>query len=146
MDIRERVIELLNSGRVMSLGTVDEGGVWVADVIYTYDKDFNIYWMSDPKTRHSQAIGKNNKVAGTITASNNSGEPGFGIQFAGSARMIREKQFSLTIQLLARRKYKIPSKWVNLLKGDVWYKLVPSKIELIDEENFGYDKQELNFN
>lgn len=54
---------------VMSLGTVDEKGVWVADLIYIPDENFNLYWISMPNARHSQAIERNNKVACTITAS-----------------------------------------------------------------------------
>jgi uncharacterized protein YhbP (UPF0306 family) len=63
MDIKEKILEVLGKGHLMSLATVDNGGVWVSDVIYVYDDNLNIYWMSDPDVRHSQAIVKNSQVA-----------------------------------------------------------------------------------
>ena len=78
-DIKELIKEVLDNGYLMNLGTLDSRGVWVCDVIYIYDKDLNIYWMSDPEARHSKALIKN-KVAGTITVSWQ-GENNLGIQF-----------------------------------------------------------------
>ena len=51
-DIKRLIKEVLEKGYLMSLGTVDEGGVWVSDVIYVFDDEFNLYWISDPDTRH----------------------------------------------------------------------------------------------
>ncbi|MDP3762541.1 MAG: pyridoxamine 5'-phosphate oxidase family protein, partial [bacterium] len=83
-NIEQLIKEVLNKGYLMSLATLDDGGVWASDVIYVYDDDLNIYWMSYPNVRHSEAILKNPKVAGTITASEQSGEE-LGIQFDGIA-------------------------------------------------------------
>lgn len=58
----------------MSLAVQDNGGLWVSDVVYVFDDNFNIYWMSDPDVRHSKAILVNLQVAGTITVSNKSKE------------------------------------------------------------------------
>ena len=143
MDIRNKVIEILKTGHLMSLGTIDGGGVWVADVIYIHDDDLNIYWMSDPECRHSKAISENSKVAGTITTSNKSKEPNLGIQIGGMAEKIDGKRFDLVIKHLAKRGYKIPKNPIDILEGDSWYKLIPTKIELTDEEHFGFDKHEL---
>jgi uncharacterized protein YhbP (UPF0306 family) len=128
----------------MSLATHDDTGSWVADVIFIYDEDFiNIYWMSDPQTRHSKAILKNNKVAGSITYSTKSKESNFGIQFEGIAEQLEGIQFELLVKHLAKRGYPMPelSQAEKILDGDCWYKLTPSKIFLIDEDNFGYDRQ-----
>jgi hypothetical protein len=35
---------------------------------------------------------------------------------------------------------------MKILDGDLWYKLTPIKIGLVDEENFGSDRQELALN
>lgn len=59
MDTRKKVLEILEKGYLMSLATVDEGGVWVADVIYVYDDAFTLYWMSSLEVRHSQALFQN---------------------------------------------------------------------------------------
>lgn len=41
--IKNLIKEVLDQGYLMSLATVDDGGVWVSDVIYIYDDNFNIY-------------------------------------------------------------------------------------------------------
>ena len=145
IDVRGRIKEVLGQTHLMSLAVCDENGPWVADVVFIYDDDLNIYWMSDKNARHSQAIKKDNKVAGSITYSTKSKVPNFGIQFEGAAEQLEGIQFMLLIKHLAKRSYPAPdiSQATKLMDGDVWYKLTPKKIGLIDEENFGYDRQNI---
>jgi uncharacterized protein YhbP (UPF0306 family) len=143
MDIKEKILEVLSKGHLMSLGTLDEGGLWVADVVYVYDDDFSIYWMSSPDVRHSKAVINNGQAAGSITVSNKSKESNLGIQFSGKAQRLTGIQFELLAKHLAKRGYPAPelSQAKKLLDGDRWYKLIPAKIDLIDEENQGWDKK-----
>lgn len=145
IDIKKRIREVLNKTHLMSLATHDDVGPWVADVIFIYDEDMNIYWMSDPETRHSKAILKNNTAAGAITYSTKSKESNLGIQFEGIAKQLQGVQFELLIKHLAKRGYPKPelSQARKILDGDLWYQITPSKIFLIDEENFGYDRKSL---
>jgi len=144
MNIRARVIEILDNTHLMSLGTMHNKNVWVSDVIFIYDDKLHIYWMSDPDTRHSQAILKNKKVAGTITASTKSKMLNFGIQFSGFAEKIDEPRYDLALKHYAKRGKPKPKETDNVLQGDSWYVLKPNKIELIDEENFGFEKRILD--
>lgn len=143
IDIKKRVLEVLDKTHLMSLATMDDAGVWVADVIFIYDKDLNIYWLSAPEARHSQAVLKNNKVAGTITYSTKKNEPNFGIQLEGRVERLEGIQFILVAKHWAKRGHPAPdiSKVATLLDGDCWYKMTPTKIELVDEENFGFERQ-----
>lgn len=141
-DIQNLIQEVLEKGYLMSLATVDEGGVWVADVIYIHDGDCAIYWMSKPDARHSQAILKNPKIAGTVTVSNK-GEDNLGIQFAGNAEAIDGARHDLAQKHFLKRNKPAPAKDEDVLDGDSWYVLRPSKIELIYEKYFGFDKQTL---
>jgi len=144
VDIKQRILEVLKSGHLMSLGTTDDGGVWVADVIYIFDDDLYIFWMSAPDCRHSKAIEKNNLVSGSITISNKSKEDNFGIQFSGKAERLEGMRFDLVIKHLSKRGYKIPPKPMDILDGDFWYKLKLDFIDLIDEKNFGFDKKKID--
>lgn len=141
INIRELIKEVLEKGYLMSLATVDESA-WVADVIYIFDEDLNIYWMSDPEARHSEAILKNNKVAGSITISGQ-GQDNEGIQFSGIADKIDGDRYDLVVKHFAKRKKEIPSEGDDVLQGDSWYILRPNNIELIYEKLFGFDKQKL---
>lgn len=143
MDLKLRVEEVLQNAHIMSLGVYD-GAPWVADVIFIYGDDLkNLYWMSDPDCRHSQAILKNEKAAGSITLSNRSKEPNLGIQFEGSAHKIDGPRHDLALKHFAKRGKPAPEKTENVLDGDSWYELKLSKIRLIDEENFGYETQDV---
>jgi uncharacterized protein YhbP (UPF0306 family) len=143
MDVRARIREVLNEGHLMSLATIDDGGVWVADVIYVFDDNFALYWMSDPSVRHSRAVLQNPEIAGTITVSNKSKEPNLGIQFAGTALKIEGPRYDLAKKHYAKRGRPEPKEEDDVLEGDSWYVLKPSKMELIDEANLGYEKRSL---
>ncbi len=139
-DIKSLIKQVLEKGYLMSLGTQDEGGVWVCDVIYIFDEDLNIYWMSKPDRRHSEALFKNPQVAGTITVSGQ-GENNLGIQFEGLAEKIEGARFDLAKKHYAKRKKPEPKESEDILRGSSWYTLKPKKIELIHEELFGFNKQ-----
>lgn len=125
----------------MSLATTDKDGPWVSDVIYIFDDDLTIYWMSDPHVRHSQAILKDARVAGTITISNASKEPNLGIQFSGVAEKISGPRYDLAKKHLKKRGHPESKEADDVLQGDSWYQLAPRIIDLIDEEHLGYDKR-----
>ena len=140
--VKKLIQEVLEKGYLMSLATLDDGGVWVADIIYIHDDNMNIYWMSDPDTRHSQALMKNKKIAGTITVSGK-GEENLGIQFEGIAEKIDGPRFDLAQKHFGKRNKPEPQEMQDVLKGDSWYTLQPSQIELICEKHFGFDKKVL---
>ncbi len=140
-NIRALVKEALEKGYLMSLGTHD-GAPWVADVIYVFDDDLNIYWMSDPDVRHSQAIAKDPNVAGAITPSGK-GEDNLGIQFQGIAEKIDGPRHDLAVKHFAKRDKPAPTEDEDVLQGDSWYVLRPKKIDVNCECLFGFDKRYL---
>ena len=142
-DIKRLIKEVLEKGYLMSLGTVDEGGVCVSDVIYVFDDEFNLYWISDPDTRHSKAILRTSKVAGTITAVDRGDE--LGVQFEGTAQKIEGARYDLAKKHLAKRNNSEPKETDDVLQGDSWYGLKPVRIELIHKKFFGFEKQKLEF-
>lgn len=139
-EIKQLISSVLDRGYLTTLAIMDEGGVWACDVIYIYDDDLNIYWMSDPDARHSQAIMKRNQIAGTITVSGQ-GENNLGIQFSGTAERIEGARYDLTKKHFLKRRKPIPHEDVDVLEGDSWYILKPQLVELIHEELYEFDKQ-----
>ena len=142
MDLRKLIKNMLKKGYLMSLGTIDKGGVWVADVIFVND-EFDIYWISETSTRHSKALKANPKVAATITLSNKSGEDNLGLQISGKAEKVKGGSLNLSVRHFAKRGKRAPKKDI-LEEGEAWYKLTPKKIEIIHEKKFGFDKKALN--
>ena len=147
VNVKERIKEVLEKGYLLSLATIDEGGLWVSDVRYVSDDDFTVYWMSDPNSRHSKAIEGNSQVACTIELNYNFGTPNLGLQFSGKAKKLSNLRIDLAIKYVTRRGKPKPSQISNILKnGYCWYELKPDFIELNDEENFGFDnKQKIEF-
>lgn len=138
-NIKKLIQEVLEEGYLMSLGTYDDGGVWVADVGYVHD-GWNIYWKSNPEARHSRAILRNPNVAGTITASNK-GEKSFGVQFVGIAEKIEGSNYDLAKKYYAKKNKPEPKESDDVLRGNSWYVLKLVKIELLHGELFGYEKK-----
>jgi uncharacterized protein YhbP (UPF0306 family) len=141
MDTSSRIKEVLEAAYLMSLGISDENGPWVSDVIFVFDEDFNIYWMSYPATRHSKAIVTNNKAAASITAVGGIGIKGLGVQMEGVAEKIAGARYDLTQKLFEKKNQPVPPEDEDVLDGDSWYVLKPSQILLIDEANFGFKRQ-----
>ena len=139
-DIRRRINEVLDQGYLMSFAVSDDGGVWASDVIYVHDDDLRIYWMSDPDVRHSKAIHANGNVAGTITVSGQ-GEDNLGIQFAGVAEKLDGPRHDLAVKHFMKRNKPAPNETDDVLQGDSWYVLRPTRIDLIHERLFGFEKR-----
>lgn len=140
-EIKKLAEKVLEDGFVMSLGTLDEGGVWVADVIYIHDEDLNLYWLSFPHHRHSKAIEKNKKIACTITTSWETDKER-ALQIEGLAKKIEGPLFEYEKKLASKRGMRTPEVAGKVLEdGHSWYIIEPTKIELIHNEPFGYKKQ-----
>lgn len=143
-EVEKLIKDILERGYLMSLATVDKSGPWVADVIFV-PMGFNLYWLSEEKTRHSQAILKNPKVAVTITLSNKQGEDNIGLQIEGNAEKIDGDILEIATKHRLKRKKPAPKTLGEILgPGESWYKLTPKKIELIYEPKWGFKKKVLN--
>lgn len=143
-DIRSLIHQVLDQAYLMSLATVDESGPWVSDLVFVADDDLTIYWLSQPNTRHSQAILKNSQVAASITVSNNQGEDNIAIQLSGIAAKIDGNITPVALKHLAKRNKAATNPDDVFLPGQSWYCLKPTKIDLIYEPLYGYTKKTLN--
>ena len=143
-NISELVREILENGHLMSLATVDDGGPWVSDVIYVHREPLEIFWMSDSNTRHSQAIHKDARVAATITIGDGKGGTNIGLQVSGIAEKVEGDILEIAAKHRAKRGKPTPKKEGEVLEGnESWYVLRPTKIELIYEPHFGFEKKKI---
>lgn len=141
---QEIIREIFKKGYLMSLATVDDSGPWVSDVIYVSDDQFNLFWLSQMNTRHSRAIATNSQVAATITVSNEKGEKNIGLQIEGQAKKLEGDDLKLATAHRAKRGKPAPTKEGEILDpGESWYSLKPTKIEVIYEPYWGFEKKVL---
>jgi len=140
-DVNELAHEILRDGYLMSLGTHDAEGVWVADVIFIPQDDFHLYWISMPDTRHSKAIETNPAVACAITAEQTKGKER-ALQISGHAQRLDGPRFELEKLHRRKRGMQDPTRPGEMIEdGHVWYELVPDRIELIHSEKFDFNRQ-----
>jgi uncharacterized protein YhbP (UPF0306 family) len=66
---KKEVLDFLGKHKLMSLGTYYKLP-WSACVYYLFDDNFNLYFVSNPKTKHCQNISHNSKVSITVADSN----------------------------------------------------------------------------
>ncbi|MBI4226528.1 pyridoxamine 5'-phosphate oxidase family protein, partial [Candidatus Roizmanbacteria bacterium] len=66
---KAKLLNYLKSQHTMYLATYD-GKPWTTTVFYAVDDDFNLYFISEPNTRHVKAIKKNKFVSCSIADSN----------------------------------------------------------------------------
>lgn len=140
LEIKKIILEVLERGYLLSLATVDEGGVWACDVIYIHDDQLNIYWVSDPEVRHSRAILTHPQAAGTVTVGGQ-GEDDLGIQVDGIVEKIEGERLDLMEKHFAKRKKPLPKEADGFLRGRSWYCLKPKRIDVICERLFGFEKR-----
>lgn len=135
------VDEVLNASYLMSLGTVDSEGSWVADVIFVHDDVCNVYWMSTADRRHSMAIEKSPNVAAAITVTMKPGDPDLGLQMSGVAEVIEFVPRDVAVRYFKKQNKPEPAEDFVVLPDHRWYVFCPTRIELIHEPLFGYDRQ-----
>jgi len=143
-DIKGLIRSVFDDGYLMSLATTDKSGPWVSDVIYVHDDHLNLFWISDINTRHSTAISQNQRVAATITITNNNQDKEIGLQLEGLAKKLEGDIPELANKHRVKRGKSAPNtKWEILDEEEAWYKLSPTKIELIYAPKWGFKKQVL---
>ncbi len=147
IDLRHLVEEVLGECRDMILATTDSNRPWAAELVFGHDANFNLYWLSDVSARHSRELEKNPNVAAVITVQPVGEIKDRGLQIEGIARKLEEEKIvGAAREYFAKRGTpKMPKtlEEVNkLTEGRSWYVLKPTKIYILDEKLFGYERKE----
>lgn len=141
-DTRKLIVEVLEKGYLMSLATVDEAGPWVSELVYVHDDDLNIYWLSVPTARHSQAVLTDPRVAATIGLCYGPNGEKVGLQIQGTAEKLEGDILDIAKRNAKKRNKPEPMHEGEIFqRGQSWYRLRPTKIDLIHQPLFGYEKK-----
>ncbi|HEY1074331.1 MAG TPA: pyridoxamine 5'-phosphate oxidase family protein [Patescibacteria group bacterium] len=141
-EIKHHVREVLNQEILISLATTDmRHQPWASVVHFTANDDFTIYWLSDPKARHSENVETTKRAAGTVTLPLDADGKSIALQLEGTARRIVGDEVNMVRDLTERRR----GKPINpaLLETRTFYALVPDRIYLLHEPLLGYERVEL---
>jgi uncharacterized protein YhbP (UPF0306 family) len=145
-DMRPVLRDFLDGQSTLALATAGDkdGRPQVAPLFFVCDDDFNLYWISDPDSRHSANIAGWNDVAAAIYAHTWEWTGIKGVQIEGDAWAVTDDD-NERAHALALYQAKFPfvnDKFADVIAGSVIYVLRPRWIRWLDNERrFGY-KQE----
>ena len=87
--IRDRLWHFLQAHRVLTVAvTAEDGQPYAAALFYVVDKDLRFYVLSDPSSRHGQALLARAEVAGTVQRDEQQWHEIQGVQFRGRCRQL----------------------------------------------------------
>ena len=127
--LKEKVLALLDGNKLMTLATSDNNQPWAVTVTYAFDKYCNLFFYSDPQTKHCQDILKNSSVAIAIHDHALKPRQVLGMQLVGNASLGDEKDFEI---------FKKSYSWVTDYPDYKLYKVKPIKLYYLDSELFGH--------
>ncbi len=143
MDLLEAAKKCFDEGRVMQLGTSHKGQPRVNSVYYAASDDYrSVYWMSEPRRRHSIDLVDEPRTAGAIAVKED--WPVIGLQFIGMADEVHDLDEIRMAADKYNRKYDYVAegfvkRYQEGKNKHLFYKLTITDLELFDQVNFAGD-------
>jgi hypothetical protein len=153
-DLREGIGQMLAAHHTLTLATHSERGPWSATVFYASDEAFNLYFVSDYRTRHAKDMLASPDVALAINADVDNWNDVRGLQIEGVAAKVagaeraRAVMFYLAKFASVKALFEAPRSAdeqtiAERLKNTDFWRITPRYIRLIDNRRgFGF-RQEL---
>lgn len=89
MDAKTLAAQYFSEARVMQIGTLHDGAPRVNSVYFVPSEDFSaVYWMSEPRRRHSDDMLNDPRMAGAIAYKVD--WPVAGLQFTGKGSVLED--------------------------------------------------------
>ncbi len=89
LELKDAILDELQQHTVLTLATAGQAGPHAVSLMYAH-KSFDMYWLSDPKTNHSEQLAHNPSAAVTITTQQKDFQKISGLQIEGNAYRITE--------------------------------------------------------
>ena len=142
-ELNDALLAELRAHSVLTLATAGETGPHAVTLMYAHD-GFDIYWLSDPKTQHSEQLASSPSAAVTIAAQYEDFLKIRGLQMNGTGcRLTDAEEASAGFDLLALRYPFLQQfgagKLAQHLGAAAVYRFRPEKLTLIDNaRGFGF--------
>lgn len=144
--LKKSILEILKATPLWSMATVNSDSTSHINTAYfCFDDDFNFYFLTPPKAKHSKNLENNSSVAITIFNTNQpwGAKPLRGIQIWGKAENTKTITTGIAKETYCKR-FKDAAGWLDNIKKEKmkdvhsrFYKVIPTKMKLFDEKNFG---------
>lgn len=132
---KKEVLDFLSKHKLMSLGTYYKLP-WAACVYYLFDDNFNLYFVSNPKTKHCVNISKNPKVSITVADSNQDPKgKKVGFQASGVVKKVTSVDELKEIIISWNKRGFVPVTYKIFKKAwkSRFYKIKLNRLQLFDE-------------
>jgi uncharacterized protein YhbP (UPF0306 family) len=147
--LRKTILEYLAAHNSMTIASSSESGPWAAAVFFASDDQFNLYFLSNPHSRHGMNIAANSAVGVAIHEDYSDWRAIKGIQMEGRAERVRSPKAMLQFWELYRKKFPFVEAFFKpgplrdivqaKLAGIRAYRVAPSAIWYLDNSRgFGY--------
>lgn len=144
-DWKAKLKECLDSTTVAVLATRERDGVWATPVYFSYDDEFNFYFISPKGTRHMNNIKSNSNVAlAVFTPLSVSGIHQIGVQVKGVTSIVPDSEIEKVYAIRAKRlsgdlNWISESQEGHFVKehGGIFVKITPTMMIYVDTRYFG---------
>ena len=152
-DVHVEIQRMLESHNTLTLATAKDGMPWAASVLYASDDRFNLFFVSDHRTRHAQDMAANSAVALAIDVDVDNWIDVRGLQMEGVAARMEgaERARALALYLAkfqsVRALFETPRSAdeqtiAQRLKNADFWRVTPRFIRLIDNgRSFGFKSE-----
>ena len=98
--------QIIRTNEYTTLVTEDKNGrPWVSIVAYSFDKHWNLYFVSIPDSKHGKHIQTRKRLACTIFDSRQDWGKGIGLQIEAECKVIAKTEFDQVSKVYFNRKY-----------------------------------------
>lgn len=109
--------KIIRSNEYVTLATTNARcGAWVAIVAYSFDRNWNLYFVSIPGSKHGKNLKLRKTVACSIFDSQQLWGHGVGLQIEANCKIIAKKEFKDVSRVYFRRKYPFGEVEANIAK------------------------------
>ena len=150
-ELRSRILAYLEAHNTMTIACCRQDQPWAAAVFYASD-GFDLYFFSNPHSRHGMNMAANPSVSITIHEDYGDWREIRGIQLEGLAERVRSPKLKIRCWELYRRKFPFVDEFFrpgslretlqSKLTGIRFYRIVPHAIWYLDNSR-GFGHREL---
>lgn len=98
--------KIIKGNEYATIATSDRHGTpWVSIVAYTYDNDWNMYFISIPESKHGKQLKTRKDIACTVFDSRQDWGKGVGLQIEAKCKIISGNEFEHASKVYFDRNY-----------------------------------------
>jgi len=143
-DLNKLAREIIENNQYVTIASSDnKGNPWISPVVYVYDANWNLYFVSMTNSRHCINIRENKRVAVAIFDSQQLWGEGVGLQIEAIAEAVNLKDSLKIAKIYGLRKYPYgginTQRAMNFIKSMVFdgkkykiYKIIPKTVWMND--------------